>query len=375
MTLIKLLTFISFAFLSFKTWAVDISSVQIKCAEGLSCTEFEGKFDTLIGQWTEERLRDRLKLFLFDPTINKFSFEVFDQGEAFVYLTPHRSIGQILFDVNYKIDVSDLRKIFPYREGESYDELKNSEAYTAISRYLAEHGFAQENISLEVVANENHVDLLYKINIQKVIKIHKVYLDFDAPTSLQYIKQKFRDFSGELWDQLKFKIVLEQVSKELFDQGYFYSKLELKAPEKNVEDKNINLHLIGKLGDRFLFSFSGNSLFSNQELSEFAKNSVKETPNLFDPNEIASSLRKEYEKKGLYNNQITFNVLKGRDRFGTVVSQVYFKIVEGRKIELNSLVFSGNTHHSDAELREFYYSQASILASREFLDIEFLNLF
>lgn len=371
----RILTLFFFFVLSHVTWAVTISEIKIRCAEGLTCNEFEGKFDSLVGHWDEERLRDRLRLYLFDPTINKFAFEVFDQGEAFVYLTPHRTIGQIRFDINYKVDLNDLRKAFPFREGEVYDELKNSEAYSSISRYLSEHGFAQENIALEVVASENHVDLLYKINIQKVIRIHKVYLDFDAPQSLQYIKQKFREFSGELWDQLKFKVVMEQVAKELFDQGYFYSKLELQAPEKKADNRDINLHVAGKLGDRYLFSFSGNKFFSDQELSIFARNSVKETPNLFDPNEIASSIRKEYEKIGLYNNQIKFNVLKGHDRFGTVVTQVYFKISEGQKIELKNLVFSGSLHHTEGELKDFYFSQAPVLASRGFLDIEYLNRF
>lgn len=376
--MIRIFSLFFLLLLSSWAWGLSISKVDVHCDEELSCTEFEGKFDLLRGTWSEEQLRERVRLFLFDPSIQKLSVEVVQEeggDRALVNLTPHRTIGSVLFHVNYAVDLSDLKKAFPYKENEIYDESKASEAYAAISRYLSEHGFAQENIALQVDGRGNQVDLKYDVKINKVIKINKVYVDFDTPVSLQPIKERFRVFSGELWDQLKFKIMLEQVLAELFEQGYFYSKLELLPTEKDSSQGAVNLHLKGTLGERFLFSFAGNKIFSTQELLAFVKKSIKETPNVFDPNELGTTLKKEYERLGLYNNRVTFSILKGQDRFGTALTQIHFKILEGFKIPVQQIIFTGNTFFSDEQILSYFKEQASEISKRDFFDLEDLNRF
>lgn len=364
--------------LSFSAHALNISKLEIVCAEGLSCVEFEGKFDPLLGNWEETRLRERLRLFLFDPSIQKFSFEVLEENglqKGIIKLTPHRLIGNVQFVVNYPVDLLDLKKTFPYREGEIFDENKGSEAYGAISRYLSEHGFSQDSVSLELLPRDTQVDLVYKIMISKVTLVHKVHIDIDTPVYVEPIRSKFSVLSGQIWDQLKFKVLLELTTKDFFDQGYFYSKIEALPPERIKGKDEINITIKGQLGERYLFSFTGHQLFSEQELFGFIKTSVKETPTAFDPNEIVSDIKKEYEKLGVYNSQISYQIVKGRDRFNSSLLQVHFKIKEGEKINVRELIFSGNSFFSSEQIQDFFDAHSSALSARGLYDQDNLNRF
>jgi len=372
------LLFLSALLCNCLAYGFTVSKIQLDCAEGYSCNEFEGKFDPLLGTWDEAKLRDRLRLFLFDPSIQKFSFEIREEEgtqTGIVKITPHRIVRSLQFLSNYSVDLLDLKKNFPYREGDLFDETKNQEANAVITRFLAEHGFNYDSISLDLLTQETQVDLIYKINIRHVTKINKIHLDFDTPILLEPIQTKFNIFRGQVWDQLKFKVLVELTGKELFDQGYFYSKLEIRPPE-NVKNKDaINLTVKGELGERYVFSFLGQRYFSEQELLGFIKTSIKETPTTFDVNEISNDLKKEYEKLGIYNTEITYQIVKGKDRYNSPLNQVHLKIKEGSKILLQEVAFSGNNDFSTEKVQDFFSANSSVLTARGLLDVENLNNF
>jgi outer membrane protein insertion porin family len=182
----------------------------------------------------------------------------------------------------------------------------------------------------------------------------------------------FQELIGKPWDILNFKIKLDQVTKELFLNGYFSSTVKY---EVGGSESAIIVKLSIETKDRTNFQFLGNTLFSHQQLRLKIIDKIKNDFGKIDRGGLGIFLNEVYEEAGFYNTSVQSYQNEGKDLAGVVVRNYFFNITEGKKIPVTSLIYRGNSALSTSELTKVYQKHATILALSGFYDKTFFDNF
>ena len=356
-----------------------ISKVEVRCKIENFCEKYVEKYSYLVGKSIGHRdLINQLKFSLLDDSIRKFAFKIVgtEHGNILrINLNQKRIVGEIKFSSPYELKFSDIKKYLPIKEAEFFEYDDIDESYKAITKYLNDRGFGDNSIELKIDPVGNLMNLDFKINIGRLFKIDKVKILDDNFHVIKDFRTKFFQLKGEVVNQLKFKILVDEFSQDLFNEGYFFSRVKIldKITYKNSD--KVELRIQAFLGDRFNFYFRGNKVFSRQELLDKIKFEVKGNLGSFSKEDLEELLLKNYSDKGIFNSLIKSYTRKGITKEGVKFKSFYFNIVEGHKNILESTSFEGNRVLTSQYLLEAYENNGSVLSSRGFVDLEFLKTF
>lgn len=182
----------------------------------------------------------------------------------------------------------------------------------------------------------------------------------------------FDELVGKQWDVLNFKIKIDQISKELFNGGYFTSsiKTDLEGNENNIIVK-----IIVQANERINFQFIGNKVFTHQELRSRLVDKIKNDFGKFERGSLGSYINEVYESAGFYNTSVQSYQNEGRDRDGVVVKNFFFNIEEGEKLKVTNIVYRGNFILKADDLDQLFKKNATTLAQAGFYDRSFFENF
>lgn len=191
-----------------------------------------------------------------------------------------------------------------------------------------------------------------------------------SPGMKERFKSYFQEQVGKPWDILAFKIKVDQIGKELFLSGYFSSaiKTEFAGTESEIVAK-----VIIEAKDRINFHFEGNTLFTYQQLRSKLLDKIKNDFGKIDRGGLGNFINDVYEEAGFYNTSVQSYQNEGKDSEGVSVRNYFFRIDEGEKLKVSSLVYRGNLVLSTAELEEIFKKNATTLASAGFYDKAFFE--
>lgn len=183
-------------------------------------------------------------------------------------------------------------------------------------------------------------------------------------------KSYLEDLSGKPWDVLKFKIKIDQISRELFANGYFSStvKTELAGTETNVVAR-----IIIEARERTNFQFTGSTLFSYQELRKILVDKIRNDFGKTERATLVNFINEAYENAGFYNTRIRSYQNEGRDVDGVVIKNYFFEIVEGEKLKVSSITYRGNLILSTDVLNNLFNDNATTLALAGYYDKTFFE--
>ena len=182
----------------------------------------------------------------------------------------------------------------------------------------------------------------------------------------------FDDLVDKPWDALSFKIKTDQIAKELFTNGYFGSevKSELSGSDSLVFAK-INIETKGRTN----FHFSGNTLFSYQELHLKILDKIKNEFNKTDRVALENFIIEVYEAAGFYNTTVKSYQNESKDLDGLPIKTFFFAIDEGEKLKVSDVLYRGNMIFSGHDLNSLFQKNASSLAAAGFYDKAFFEGF
>jgi outer membrane protein insertion porin family len=183
-------------------------------------------------------------------------------------------------------------------------------------------------------------------------------------------KPYFEELAGMPWDVLKFKIKIDQVIKELFNNGYFSSsvKTEMTGTESDVVVK-ISI----QAQDRTNFQFIGNKIFSHQELRRKLIDKIRNDFGKTDRAALASFINDVYEGAGFYNTNVKSYQNEGKDLDGIVVKNYFFEIDEGEKLKVSNILYRGNVAIKGEDLNNLFKKNATTLALAGYYDKAFFE--
>ena len=198
-------------------------------------------------------------------------------------------------------------------------------------------------------------------------------IEWHAPVSIQNrYRYYFEDIIGHTWDPVQTKIKLDQINKEIFQNGYLTvsTKTQLKG-----KPNELVLAIIINVGERTAFEFRGNTIFTKQELQSRLVEKIKNDFGKTDQKTMSSFIVEEYDSVGYFNTTVNATYLIGRSRDGVKVKNYYFNISEGEKIKINKISLRGGYHLSDEEVLEILNKNGTGLAVNSFYDKAFFENF
>ncbi|MBT3584775.1 MAG: BamA/TamA family outer membrane protein [Halobacteriovoraceae bacterium] len=355
-----------------------ISNIKISCGNE-KCLSVTEKVQALLGtQTTLKSLKDKLRLFTLDSSIGRLSYRVFrvQTGiEIEIDYLQRQIISDVKFESNQKIDFEGIRKFLPFKDGQYYNRHDKGKVTELINKFLLDRGLGRNKISIFEYPEDKNISLKIVVNVGKVVKVTKIQI-YSSNSSLTNTELRgISKFKNKAWQSLQFKVFVDQLAKNLFNQGYFFSKVNFSTEVANLETGDLELIVNVVFGEKFHFYFRGLKRFDRQELLEIVHQKYKNNLGTVSNDDIAKGINDAYEELGMYGSKVSIEARVGKNKREVTYKNYFVNIEEGQKIPLNEIPYSGNIFFNLQQLEELYYEKASTLAARSYLDKKYLAEF
>jgi len=357
-----------------------IKSISVNCDLSSVCKRFEDKLGSLKKEvLTPSKLRNKLRPYLFDNSIATFSYEVRETSIGIVLkiiVTSRKIINDISFEIEPDtINSGGIKNLLPYYEGEYHNPDLDGEAEAGISKFLIDAGVADPKVQIKQVIQNGTVNLIFKINFTKTIIIKKVNINYEGKRDPTFLFNRLNNLKDSIYNKKEINILINDISKELFDSGYFFSELVLKHPKFDKAYGGLDLEFDLDFGVKVNVAFFGNRIISRSTLMNMVRDQIRAQGIRLEPEDIIKEINELYKERGFYYNKVSFQKMLGKSKFGEDVETYYFNIKEGTKLDITSLTFQGNRLINDERLRDLFEDKGTSLSSRYFLDEKFLKSF
>lgn len=358
-----------------------INIVNAKCSDlsKEACERVRNRFQDFEGvSYQSDTFNRRLRFKLSDSPYKKFSYKVLkngDQLEFHVHALPKKKIGDISINYNVQVNLPELSTYIPAKSGDYFDRNKIQAIRSSLENFLSDRGFQDLSIIFHTTENEKTVDIKVDVELKSITRVKEVRIATSNPKLIGRVESRFLSFEGEILDRLRFKLVVDQLSRELFESGFYHSEVTLLPEQKVDSGKGVILRVKVKYGPLYSFYFQGNNYKTRSELLSIYSDAVRKS----DAKELSESFKNEviqaYEQAGLYGTDVNISKFEGVNKSELSFVNFFVHIKEGQKKPVGRPIFRGNTNVSDEALNELYDKSSSVLASRNFLDMKFLKDF
>jgi outer membrane protein insertion porin family len=372
-----------------------ISEVRVSCPQ-LDCSSIENRFKDFIGLPVNAvALRERVRFKLFDSSIKFLKYEVIEVDNKTVFhvtadLKP--VINSITYFLPPNIRQRDIENFVRLSEGDFFDEILTRRAVNNLKKYFNDRGFADPDVTISAQTHLDRTDLTVNVELKDMMRVRDVFIVTTNPELVGRVRSKYAELRGQVLDKLKFRVITDQLSRELFESGFYESEV-IALPEEHIEQTNeVILRVSVKYGSLYSFNFLGIHALSRNELINVVNERIKRggvraadsvtSGDAYLPgnddcsnSEIAHYVKDAYLGIGAYETQVNCRVVRGKNKVGLEYVNFFFEITEGRKINVSRVNFKNNSALSRRDLMRLYRSHATGLASSGFLDEKFVKSF
>ena len=242
-----------------------------------------------------------------------------------------------------------------------------------LKNFLKARGYKDYKISLFETNALGAKNMFIGIQIGQAVVLNKMNFPSNMESlNLQGFINGFKLLEGKPFNQLDFKIILQDVEKSLVKSGYLYSKVSYK---KFLKEFKLGIDLLIELGPRVQFSSRGNKLFSKYEIISNLSRSARSKINRLNTAMIIETIEDMYKRAGFYFTNVQVRTITGRTKSKRTVINYYIEILEGKKLKINTLNFFGNKFLSEDELLDILSDNSSDLVDNGFFDEQSLKSF
>jgi len=363
-----------------KTTRYYVDDIILTCANSRNCNTLKKLFEAFeAGLYSQENLKVIIQKATHSNNVKSLAYEIKkSKDKTFLNLDVEfkREIRDINIRTSQDINTTALLDFFPFKYGDIFEIEKEKDAIKTIHKFLEEKGFDNNTVKLKYNKIEEYIDITIEVYIGEVITVSDVRLLHEEKVNLKALEDIQRTLSwfiDEPWNRLSFKVAISEISKRLFEEGFYQSKIvELKPLRKG------NQIIVGVdvfFGKRYAFNFRGNSILTRSSLLEKIHELAKTNIENLKAASLAREIEKIYETRGVYHNDIKVRVMSGIFQGGGEFNHFFVNIKEGIKIKAEKILFYGNSFFTEKKLTNLFYQKASILAQRNFLDIDYLKRF
>lgn len=372
----KIVLILLFSILTVQAIALDLSSVEVQCERSIKCSELRSSMQQLSEHnYDIDDLKVALKAYLYSDGLESFKYSLLKSDLGVYQLKVQASFFSLI--ENIRIEGVDSRiensilKLLPFSSGDYFQTADGDRSIAIIKSFLARRGHSNINVSLIRKKYKNKTVLVFSVSLDRMMDVKEVKVLTPNTELRRLIVRRFSELVDKPWDRIEFKKMQDQLEREYFDQGYFFSRFISLRPE--VNGGKVILRVQVELGRRYHYSFRGSVAFTRQELSSRLKQIVKKQLGRFEERELTSAISKMYEEKGVFGTEVSLRTQEGVTKFGIPFTNIYFNIQEGKKIAITEMSFVGNDAFGYDDLIELYYQEPTVIAERGYLDNDYLR--
>jgi len=380
--LIKLLLTIFIIFISVHGYAQKefyIKEISLECSILNGCERYKNRIYELKHQTMGiTKIQEKTKNFLAEGLLNDLSLQVFEinenEAKIIIKMDPKRRVGKVKIESNINdLNIQQLYKVFPYKTDDIFDEQAGIDAKKMLDVFLSQKKIVVNEIIITDSYHQDKVDFHIQINIKKVIRIDNIIVDCQDGSIKKKIITSLFKFKKKVYDSQEIKIDLEQIINDFKDNGYY--NFQIVMSEYFLENGDVKISLTVDLGEILNFHFQGNNVLDRKEVLGFIKSFVKTNQGKFTFIELERMINEKYEEYGVYNTSVKTRIQTGVNKLGRKYTNYYLKINEGKKVPILTHTYYGNEKWSDQKLESLYEQKATAMASRGYVDRNYLQQF
>ncbi len=379
MDLLRRVTLIVAFLILSSVYAQEIKDFSLNCkGTTAKCSDVKKDLKKKVSEgFSFAGIKDYLNLVLYDNSISKLSY-VLEGNKINLNISFYKKIDSFRIQHFTDIDTSAIERLVGLTEGAFYKKDVLEKAKEQVLNYFVERGYINSKVKIEIKEKGFRVSILFNVTTGSFTKVKDIEVVSSSPKgAIGLISRRFNKFQNKVWNKIDLKFETERLSADLFNQGYFSSSVAILEPsvEKKGAESFVKLRVKVDLGDKNSFSFHGNNIFTHQDILLELKENIKSNLGAFKEEDLRLLVVKMYENIGIFNSDVSVYRNLGTDKDGQSFINYFFNIREGEKIITNSLSFVGNFDFSIEDIRTHYFDHASVLASRGFLDLNYVNNF
>lgn len=226
------------------------------------------------------------------------------------------------------------------------------------------------NIGLRELENSNEVVCFIETFGFSKILVGKVIHNID-PEKFPIPARMLQSLTGSRYFKNLTEIEIDNIEKEFVRLGY--SGADITWEVVKISPDTIQLMINADIKEFSTYSIEGNKQFSRDDILSNIKKQTKDSTSL-DPQRVKKIVEDMYREKGFYNVDIRIQQLKGNAKENSK-NYFYMKIVEGKRLRLKSVEFSGNYYIEKQSIVDLFQEKSTVLIENNFVDFEYLRQF
>ena len=271
-------------------------------------------------------------------------------------------IAKLSFEGNEQISTSDLKDVIKVKEWSILDINKVKEDVSLIQKHYEDKGFYLAKVNFSVVQTKpDEVELTYKISDYEKVQIKRIiflnnkhFTDDELKAALPETREggflSFISSSGN-FKESSFKQDLQRLTYFYLDHGYVHFRYENPVVTISDDKKWLFISIYVEEGDQFQMGsldFSGDILFSRDELHDALTLKSNETFSISKRNADIQTLTEKYQDLGY----AFVNVIpKMNIHDDTKLVDIDYSFEKGNLVHFGEINVIGNTKTHDKVIR------------------------
>ncbi|MEW6608441.1 MAG: outer membrane protein assembly factor BamA [bacterium] len=324
----------------------NITNIQIEGNKTLATSTILGLIKTQIGdKYNPTKVDNDLKNIYNSGYFSDIKVELKKETEglSIVFIVKEKSlVSKIKFEGIKELKEEDLKKEITVKTGAPLSLKDIKESITKLTDFARDKGYYLVKIDYRIDDEERIVSFL--IEEGKEVKIKEINLLGNEAFSTFKLKWKMTTSTGDFYKE---KELNEDIEKLLiFYKTNGYPMISIQKPEVSYakEKGGIVININISEGDLFKIekiSFSGNTIFTDNELKELVKTKIGDIYNLRSIVVDGNNIKEAYFSKGYVT---TLVIPEPEFNNKTALVNITYKIKEGGLSYIEKITISGNTH-------------------------------
>lgn len=365
-----------FSSLAFAEEKLKLIEVVVECQESSLCEQRKAKFKNLVGDYRSLlHLKETIRIMAADGGYRALSYDLTGEEEN-LKLSIKMSLKPQITEINIgsidRLLEADPSQLVTIKEGEFFEPQKLRDALETLNKKLDGLGYPKNSHKFEVHEVGNEVT----INIEIILGQPRIFKSIKTLTSSsfihEYLTRKFNLSYNKPFELNKFKIILDEASKELFTYGYYLLNLDFVPI---VKGNRVILDI--KVTNDKLFAFDFKNIQDNErhELLSIVTDLFRKYKRQFPEQTLKAALQEHYLKKSYLESKMRIQTSKFTNRYKETVNLFRIFVDPGEKTLFLGTSFIGNAYYSQKKLHKLFDKEAFELASVGLYDQEYFNYF
>ncbi|MCK5076451.1 MAG: outer membrane protein assembly factor BamA, partial [Calditrichia bacterium] len=257
-----------------------------------------------------------------------------------------------------KIDKGDVKTNIDLYKGGIYTPYRAYTTVKNIKKLYREEGYLLANISVDTThITSNKITAIIKIDEGKKVQVKKIRFHGNEILTEKELKKQFDDIKEDRWwrgadfDPKKYEEEKENIISYCQKEGFRDAAITHDSLSYNDDKDELFIDIWVTEGTRYYFGdveFSGNTIFSNEELQREVLFSTGEIYNLEDfEKTINEKIKAKYYNEGYLFSQIQ----PVETPIGKDTVDIAFNITEGKIVRINKIRITGNNRTNEKVVR------------------------